>query len=87
MIDSTNSTATESTQRVILSYGMGVDSTAILLRWMAEPETCPCDLKDLVVITSMVGDEFESTRRLLVKHILPRLRKHGIRFIQVARGG
>lgn len=85
MIKNTNTDATD--PRLILSYGMGVDSTAILLRWMAEPETCPCDLKDLVVITSMVGDEFETTRVLLEKHILPRLREHGIRFIQVARGG
>ena len=30
----------------ILSYGMGVESTALLLRWVLEPETRhpPCDL-------------------------------------------
>lgn len=28
----------------VLSYGMGVDSTAVLLRWVHEPETAPCPL-------------------------------------------
>ena len=74
-------------RRVILSYGMGVDSTAILLRWLHEPASRGFDLRDLVVITSMTGNEFESTARLVRRHILPRLRKAGVRFVQVARGG
>lgn len=73
--------------QVILSYGMGVDSTAILLRWMEEPATRPCPLSELIVITSMTGNEFSSSGRLVEDHILPRMRAHGVRFVQVAKGG
>jgi hypothetical protein len=72
---------------VILSYGLGLESSALLVRWCLEPETCPCDLKDLTVITSMVGSEYRDTGILVETHILPLLRKHGIRFVQVARAG
>lgn len=71
----------------LLSYGMGVESTAILLRWIFDPPTCPCELKDLIVITSQVGNEFPDTGDLVAKHILPLLREHHIRFVQVARHG
>lgn len=72
---------------VILSYGMGVDSTAILLRWLEEPETRGFELSDLTVITAMVGNEFPSTGALVERHILPRLAAAGVRFVQVARAG
>jgi hypothetical protein len=82
-------TSTESTRErlasVVLSYGMGVDSTAILLRWLREPETCPCSLDELVIIIAMVGDEPDDTRVLVESHVLPLLREHGIRLVQVAR--
>lgn len=48
---------------VVMSYGMGVDSTAILLRWLIEPASRDFDLKDLVVVTAHTGDEFEQTLR------------------------
>jgi hypothetical protein len=72
---------------VVLSYGMGVESTAILLRWLAEPATAPCALHDLTVLTAMVGSEFHETGRLVHNHVLPRLRAAGVRFVQVGRGG
>ena len=75
------------TGRVVLSYGMGADSTALLLRWIHEPHTRPCDLGSLLVITAMTGDEWPATGRLVTEHILPRLREHGIRWVQVARAG
>jgi hypothetical protein len=71
----------------VLSYGMGVDSTAILLRWIEEPETAPCKLEDLIVLTAQVGDEFRFTQDLVEAHVLPRLREHGIRYVQIARQG
>ena len=74
-------------RRVVLSYGMGADSTALLLRWIHEPDTRPCDLRDLLVITAMTGDEWPATGRLVTEHILPRLREHGVRWVQVARTG
>lgn len=74
-------------RKVILSYGLGVDSTAILLRWLEDPTSRDFDLEDLTVITAMVGDEFRSTADLARQHILPRLREHGVRFVQVAKAG
>jgi hypothetical protein len=72
---------------VVLSYGLGVDSTALLLRWLHEPATGDFDLSDLLVVTSMTGDEWPRTAALVQEHILPRLRAAGVRYAQVARGG
>lgn len=69
----------------ILSYGLGLDSTAILARWLLEPESRDFDLADLVVITAMTGDEYSETGRLVEAHVLPLLREHSVRYIQVAR--
>lgn len=71
----------------ILSYGMGVESSAILTRWILEPETCPCELSDLVVVTAQTGDEFPDTGVLVETYLLPLLRQHHIRFVQLARHG
>lgn len=70
---------------VVLSYGMGADSTALLLRWIHEPDTRPCDLTELLVVTAMTGDEWPVTGRLVTEHVLPLLRRHGIRYAQIAR--
>ena len=71
----------------ILSYGMGVESSAILARWILEPETCPCELLDLIVVTAQTGDEFPDTGVLVETYLLPLLRQHHIRFVQLARHG
>lgn len=77
----------------ILSYGMGVESTAILARWIFDPETrvMPSgerfELKDLTVVTSQVGSEYADTKELVETYILPLLREHGIRFVQLAKRG
>jgi hypothetical protein len=92
---------------MILAYGMGVDSTAILLHWLENPEARnykifnvfkvgnsfrmvlkgkgSFKLKDLVVLTAMTGDEFPDLKELIETHIFPRLRKNGIRYVQIAR--
>lgn len=74
-------------EHAVLSYGLGVDSTAVILRWIFRPETRPCPLENITVITSMTGDEFLDTARDVFEHILPLFRKHRIRFVQVARRG
>lgn len=79
--------ANANSEITILSYGLGVESTAILLRWMLEPETRPCALDKLIVITSQVGNEWGDTGPAVERHILPLMRQHGIRFVQVARRG
>ncbi|MFF0133288.1 hypothetical protein ACFYTG_47770 [Streptomyces mirabilis] len=45
------------------------------------------DLSDLIVITATVGSEWEDTVRLVEDHIFPLLRRHQVRYIQVARCG
>lgn len=72
---------------VVLSYGLGVDSTALLLRWLEEPDSRDFALSDLLVVTSMTGDEWPLTGLLVERHVLPRLRSAGVRFAQVARRG
>lgn len=70
---------------VVLSYGLGVDSTAILLRWIHEPSSRDFELSDLVVVTAMTGDEWPETGEMVENSILPLLREHSIRYVQVAR--
>lgn len=70
---------------VILSYGLGVDSTAILLRWLRDPESRDFDLEDLVVVIAQTGDEWPRTKQLVETHLFPLLRRHRIRVVQVAR--
>jgi len=70
---------------VVLSYGLGVDSTALLLRWLREPDSRDFDLSELLVITAMTGDEWPRTGELVERHVLPRLAAAGVRYVQVAR--
>src|SRR5947209_5538171 len=72
---------------VVLSYGMGVDSTALLLRWLEQPRSRDFGLDQLLMVTAHTGNEFPDTRRLVERHILPRLREFRIRYVQVARAG
>lgn len=72
---------------VVLSLGMGVDSVAILTRWIHEPACRDFDLADLVVLTAMTGDEFDATRALMEDRVLPLMRRHGLRYVQLARAG
>ncbi len=74
-------------ENTVLSYGMGVESTAILVRWCEDEDIRPCSLDRLVVITAQVGDEYGDTGRDVEAYILPMMRRHGIRFVQVARHG
>jgi hypothetical protein len=73
--------------KVVVSYGMGADSAAILARWHREPDLMVCSWEDVVVLTAMVGDEYSDTARLNEAYMLPLLREHGVRFVQVARKG
>lgn len=72
---------------VVLSYGLGVDSTALLLRWLEDADSRDFSLSELLVVTSMTGDEWPLTGALVERHVLPRLCDAGVRFAQVARGG
>lgn len=70
---------------VVMSYGMGVDSTAILLRWLTDPSSRDFELHDLIVIAADTGGEFDKTIRDVEEVVLPELCRHSVRFIQVGR--
>jgi hypothetical protein len=72
---------------LVLGWGLGVESTAILVRWLLEPDTRDFDLSELTVLTALTGDEFSRTHTLIEKHALPLLRQHGVRWVQVCRAG
>lgn len=71
--------------RHVLSFGLGLDSTAVLLRWLTDPDCRNFDLSELVVVTAMTGDEFNATAGDVERYILPELRRHRVRFVQVGR--
>jgi hypothetical protein len=73
--------------QVVLSYGLGVDSSAALLSFLEDASSRAFPLDQLLVVTSMTGDEWPRTGKLVEEHILPRLRAAGVRYAQVARGG
>lgn len=73
--------------KVILSFGLGVDSATILFRWLMDPASRDFDLKDLVVVTSMVGNEFPDSKDLVERHLLPLMAKHDVRYVQIGRTG
>lgn len=72
---------------VVANLGMGVDSVAWWMRVMNEPSFRPCNLEDLIVVTSMTGDEWPETGRLMEEYVLPEFRRHGVRYVQLARRG
>ena len=74
--------------KTILSYGMGVESSTIILKLVDHESLRDFDLTaDLIVITAQVGDEYPDQKTLVERHVLPRMRAHRIRYVQVARAG
>lgn len=70
----------------VLNLGMGVDSTAILLRILDEGfEAFDINPEKFVVLTAQTGGEYEDLGTLLDEHIAPRLKAAGVRWVQVAR--
>src|SRR6266511_4665841 len=74
--------------KIILSWEMGVESTTIFLKWIENKTLRDFDLRsDLIVLTSQTGDEYGDQKPLVERHILPIMREHGIRYVQIARAG
>src|SRR5579864_5434582 len=71
----------------IFSNGLGVESVAISLRWLLEPQSRDFPLEKLTVVTAMVGAEWPDTGSDFEQYILPLFREHRVRFVQVARKG
>ena len=75
-----------SAQLHLLNWGMGVESTAILMRWIVEPRSRPFqDFQQLIVLVAQTGDETDETKHLSETYLFPLLRQHQIRLVQVAR--
>jgi len=73
-------------QPVVLSYGLGADSTALLLKYLTETdEERGFPLENLIVITALVGREWDETIEKVDRFIIPLLRQHNILTIQTGR--
>lgn len=72
---------------VVLSLGMGVDSVAVLTRLLLEPHIRDFDLDRLIAMTAMTGDEHHSTAVHMERFALPLMRRFGVRYVQLSRGG
>ncbi|GAB4975801.1 hypothetical protein [Mycobacterium intracellulare] len=70
---------------VVLSFGLGLDSTSLLIRWLTDTSSRDFALEDLVLVTAMTGHESAATIDAMNRLVLPRLRQHAIRYIQTAR--
>jgi hypothetical protein len=72
---------------VIASLGMGLDSSVMVDRRLADPTSRDFELSDLTVISSQVGLEDQETRRQMEELLFPRLRRARVRTVQIARRG
>lgn len=72
---------------VVFSFGMGVDSAAIAREWTSNPASRDFRLDQIVLVTAMTGDEYPATEAAMTRHMLPLLRRHRIRYVQIARAG
>ncbi|WP_329020494.1 hypothetical protein [Streptomyces sp. NBC_01601] len=73
----------------VLSYGLGADSTAILLMFLEDPVRYGLepDLSDLIVLHAVTGDEWPDSLSYVNRLVLPRLAERRVRVVQVARRG
>ncbi|WP_040698929.1 hypothetical protein [Nocardia vinacea] len=76
---------------VCWSYGLGVESTAAIVRMLLDPGFRPPELREhlsnLIVMVAQTGDEWSSTCDLVAEHVLPLLAERKVRLVEVARAG
>ncbi|MFF9171845.1 MULTISPECIES: hypothetical protein [unclassified Streptomyces] len=70
----------------VINWGLGADSTAYLAR-MTDPSAYGIDRERTAVLYMATGSEWPETRLLVEEFMLPLLREHGVRFVQLARNG
>lgn len=73
--------------KVVLAFGLGRDSSAVLARWLTDPSSRDFPLQDLAVVTGMTGQEWPATRRLVEQHLIPLMAANRVRYLQIARRG
>jgi hypothetical protein len=71
----------------VINWGLGADSTAYLARMLTAPATHGIDLDRTAVLYMATGSEWPETRLLVEEFMLPLLREHGVRLVQLARNG
>ncbi|KMS74313.1 hypothetical protein ACM01_15300 [Streptomyces viridochromogenes] len=71
----------------VINWGLGADSTAYLARMLTDPAAYGIDLERTAVLYMATGSEWPETRLLVEEFMLPLLREHGVRFVQLARNG
>lgn len=79
-------TGTDDTELVI-NWGLGVDSSAYLVKMLENPPAHGVDLARTMVIHQITGSEWPNTYDHAEQHVLPLLRKRRVRLVQVARAG
>lgn len=72
---------------VFVSNGMGVDSIAWLTAVLRGDIPVDFEIPRMVVGSAMTGDESKRTRWAMETFALPLMRKHNVRYVQMARGG
>ncbi|MFI1312827.1 hypothetical protein ACH4TS_22185 [Streptomyces albidoflavus] len=75
--------------QTVLSYGLGADSTAILLMFLEDPVRYGLepDLSDLIVVHAVTGNEWSTSLSYVDRLVLPLLAERRVRVVQVARMG
>lgn len=73
--------------KILLSWGLGVDSTAVLLRWCLDRRSRDFRLRDLIVIVANTGAEFTESHQTIEDVVFPILRRRRVRVVEIARGG
>ncbi|GGP80802.1 hypothetical protein [Streptomyces melanogenes] len=71
----------------VINWGLGADSTAYLARMLTDPAAHGIDLQRTAVLYMATGSEWPETRLLVEEFMLPLLREHGVRLVQLARNG
>ncbi|WP_031510889.1 hypothetical protein [Streptomyces megasporus] len=71
----------------VVNWGLGVDSTAMIARILEDPAAHGVDLDRTAVVHMATGNEWPDTLADAERHMLPLLREHGVRLVQLARAG
>ncbi|MFJ6901947.1 hypothetical protein [Streptomyces hokutonensis] len=71
----------------VINWGLGADSTAYLAKMLTDPAAHGIDLERTAVLHMATGSEWPETRLLVEEFMLPLLREHGVRFVQLSRSG
>ncbi|MER7568875.1 hypothetical protein ABTZ93_38990 [Streptomyces sp. NPDC097941] len=70
---------------LVINWELGVDSTAYLVKMLEDPAAHGVDLARTLVMHQLTGDEWPATRAHAEEFVLPLLREHRVRLVQVAR--